>query len=50
MKTERTRKTVIRALIIRKIARPRRIFVVVVAAAPPRDFFDGQIKYCVDSK
>lgn len=33
VKTERTRKTIIRALIIRKMARPRRIVVVVVAAA-----------------
>lgn len=32
VKTERIRKTIMRALIIRKMARPRRILVVVTAA------------------
>lgn len=41
MKTERTRKTIIRALIIRKMTRPRRI-VVFVAAALPRVFVADQ--------
>ena len=41
MKTERMRKTIIRALIIRKMARPRRI-VTLVAAALSRVFVDCQ--------
>ena len=47
VKTERTRKIIIRALIIRKMARPRRIVIVVVVAAavtaaPLRAFIAGQ--------
>lgn len=47
VKTERTRKIIIRELIIRKMARPRRIVVVVVvavavAAAPLQAFIAGQ--------
>ena len=39
MKTERTRTAIIRALITRKMARPRRI-VIAVGAALPRAFVD----------
>ena len=37
VKTERMRKTIIRALIIRKMARPRRM-IIVIAAVLPRVF------------
>lgn len=46
MKTERTRKIIIRALSVRKMARPRRI-VVVLAAALPQAFAASQGDYLV---